>query len=45
MRSLRLEKLTIKDFAIYSDFHIFLLLKDQTYHYHDDDDDDDNDKE
>ena len=34
MRSLWLEKLSINDFAINSDFHIFLLLKDQTYHYH-----------
>ena len=35
MRSLRLEKLSINNFAINSDFHIFLLLKDQTNHYHD----------
>ena len=52
MRSLWLEKLSINDFAINSDFHIFLLLKEQTYHYNnkcdddddgDDDDDDDDD--
>ena len=35
MRSLWLEKLTINNFAINSDFHIFLLLKDQTNHYQD----------
>ena len=34
MRSLWLEKLSINDFAINSDFHIILLLKDQTNHYH-----------
>ena len=33
MRSLWLEKLTINDFAINSDFQIILLLKDQTNHY------------
>ena len=35
MRSLWLEKLSINDFAINSDFQIILLLKDQTNHYHD----------
>ena len=34
MRSLWLEKLTINDFDINSDFQIILLLKDQTNHYH-----------
>jgi len=34
MRSLWLEKLTINDFAINSDFQVILLLKDQTNHYH-----------
>ena len=34
MRSLWLEKLTINDFAINSDFQTILLLKDQTNHYH-----------
>ena len=33
MRSLWLEKLSINDFAINSDFQIILLLKDQTNHY------------